>query len=114
MNNKAVALILVISLVLIVSVIATVAMKLVTSQAFFVSHQVHRLQAYYAGQAAIAFMYERLRTGQYVAGTNCQPVSGGCASDMDLSNFPTSIQQVVLFIDDSTYPVTIRAQVDYR
>lgn len=76
-NNKGIVLVIVLATILVSVLLATAVMHLITNQSRLTHHQLSRIQAYYAGKAAITYAQEKLRiggppaVGGWVAGTNC-------------------------------------------
>jgi len=98
---KGVALFIVLGSIVIVISLASVILTIVSSQSRFTHHQVSRIQAFYAAQAAVNYAMDKLRIGSpsgWSVGVNCQPSSAGCDLPTD-SDFPASIiQPVKIFI----------------
>ncbi|MDD5730336.1 MAG: hypothetical protein PHN57_04345 [Candidatus Omnitrophica bacterium] len=92
-NKKGVILYIVLSVIIIVLLLAATLLTMMASQTNFASHQTGRIQAYYAGIAAMNLTLENLRTGawQYrtALGTNSCPFNAPC--QIQDSSFPSSI-----------------------
>lgn len=71
MNKKAAALLIVLGVILVVSVLVNVVLQIMLNQSKLSQHQISRIQAYYAANAGIVYAFEKLRTGDYVPGTDC-------------------------------------------
>lgn len=67
MNNKGIALYLVLGTLLVVVLLASIVLNLMLSQSRLGHHQISRIRAYYAGQAALNYVREELRLGNWVA-----------------------------------------------
>jgi Tfp pilus assembly protein PilX len=91
-TNKGVALLVVLGTIFIVVVLANIALRVMLSQSRFTHHKVSRIQAQYAGWAAINYAQEELRTGNWSAAI-CG--AAGCALPPD-SNIPNSILQPIM------------------
>lgn len=66
-NKKGAALLLVLATILIVTILANVALNFVLNQSRLSTHQVHRIQAYYAAIAGMNLTIEMLRTNTWSA-----------------------------------------------
>jgi Tfp pilus assembly protein PilX len=87
---KGVALVLVLATILVAVILGTAIIKLMSSQARLTHHQLSRIQAYYASQAAINYAREKLRTGAWVPGTDCNTTTSLCnAGTVGLDLSPT-------------------------
>lgn len=62
-GQKGVVLLLVLGTLLVVIILANVVLSIVSSQSRLTHHQVSRIQAYYASQAAVNYALEKLRLG---------------------------------------------------
>lgn len=62
-NHKGTALFLVLSTLLIVVILANIALRIAASHSRLTNHQVSRIRAYYAAQAALVYTTEKLRKG---------------------------------------------------
>ena len=91
MSSRGIAFVLVMAFILAVVVSATISLLLMSTQARLTHHQVSRIQAFYAAQAGINYALEQLRTGGWVAGTDC-PSASPCSVSFDSGDFkPPSI-----------------------
>ena len=61
MNKKGVALYFVLAILLVVVILANIILNFITSQSRLTTHQVKRVQAYYAAQAGVNYALEQLR-----------------------------------------------------
>lgn len=94
-GQKGIALFMVLSTLLIVVILANVIISVLLNQTRLTHHQVSRIQANYAGQAAILDALERLSNGNYNF-DSCSANSGGCSfTDAD---FPHTIKSVSVVI----------------
>jgi Tfp pilus assembly protein PilX len=119
MGKKGVVLMIILGVVLIVALLGGVILNIVLSQSRLTHHQISRIQAYYASQAALNYAIEKLRNGEWVAGTNCTgapactptavwPVGAAVNNFyLDTANdyFPASIQGMTLIITPAQYTV---------
>jgi Tfp pilus assembly protein PilX len=117
MGKKGVVLMIILGVILIVALLAGVILNIVLSQSRLTHHQVSRIQAYYASQAALNYAIEKLRNGEWVAGVNCTgapactptaawPVAAAANNFyLDTANdyFPASIQAMTLTITPAQY-----------
>jgi len=90
-NKRGIALFLVLTMFLTVVILANAILTLMLSQSRLTHHQVSRIQAYYASMAGINYAYDKLRSGSWVAGTDCDT---GCALPTDTS-FPLNITATI-------------------
>lgn len=70
-ENRGVALFMVLVTILMVLVLANVVLSLVANQNRLAHHEISRMQALYAAQAGMVYALEKLRNGQWVYGVNC-------------------------------------------
>ncbi|MDD5347746.1 MAG: hypothetical protein PHT59_03940 [Candidatus Omnitrophica bacterium] len=61
LNNRGVALYFVLAILLVVVILANIILSFITSQTRLSTHQVKRIQAYYAAQAGVNYALEQLR-----------------------------------------------------
>ena len=80
MNRKGVALALVLMIILVVVILSNVTLSIMNSQNRFTHHQVSRLQAYYACQAAMNLAFERMRKDGNFASFSLCTNPGACAA----------------------------------
>lgn len=82
--------------ILIVVLMANIVLNMIVSQARLTHHKVSRIQANYAGWAAINYANEMLRIGPAAGGWNAAscPRPNGCNLPND-PNFPVAIQQPI-------------------
>jgi Tfp pilus assembly protein PilX len=106
MNTRGIALYLVLTVLLVVVILTSVILSLISSQSKLADHQLRRIQAYYAGQAAINYALEELRLGTAGWGpglpkTMCRAVgSVPCtAPDIIEADLPSSVRYVTITID---------------
>ena len=90
-KQNGVALFMVLGTLLIVVILANIALTIISSQARLTHHQVSRIQAYYAGQAALNIAFEKLRKGEWATDTYTLCKSGCSVNDTDIP-YPVSIQ----------------------
>jgi Tfp pilus assembly protein PilX len=130
MNKKGVALYFVLAILLVVVILANIILNFVSSQQRLNTHQVKRVQAYYAAQAGVNYALEQLRLNN----TPYSVVAGGtfriCGKSYNESNsgicggsgnitesaFPASINYVDIFIgplDVTNNNRTVNATVNY-
>lgn len=110
LNNKGVALYIVLTMLLVVVILANVILSLVLSHSRLTHHQVSRIQAYYAAQAGMNLAMEMLRTGDPNWPMPAPPVPGyyqcylcnsGCPNLCDINDagvLPVSINSVTITI----------------
>jgi Tfp pilus assembly protein PilX len=94
-KEKGVVLAIVLSTIFIVIILANILMTIISSQSRLTHHKVSRIQAYYAGQAAMNYAFEQIRTGLWpippdTSGTYTLCNSGCTVNDTDIP-FPVSI-----------------------
>lgn len=78
---------MVLGTILVVVILINIVLSIISSQARLTHHQVSRIQAYYAGQAALNLAFEKLRTGDWEIGSFslCKPELGPCTvTDPDI------------------------------
>jgi len=130
MNKKGVALYFVLAILLIVVILANIVLNFVSSQQRLNTHQVKRVQAYYAAQAGVNYALEQLRLNN----TPYNAIAGGtfricgkvyndsyssvCSGIGNLTEptFPASINYVDIFIgalDATNNNRTVNATVNY-
>jgi Tfp pilus assembly protein PilX len=109
-NKKGVALYFVLAILLVVIILANVVLNFVSSQQRLTSHQVKRVQAYYAAQAGINYALEQLRLNN---ATYNNSGNGGtwriCGTNYKSSNPPTTtnICNGVGNLTEPTFPPSI-------
>jgi hypothetical protein len=110
-----------------VVILTSVVLTLIASQSKLADHQLRRIQAYYAGQAAVNYALEELRLGTAgwvpdtvttITKVMCRAAgSAPCASpDIIESSLPFSIHYVSLTLgpkDAATGLTPVRAAVNY-
>ena len=89
-QKKGVVLLIVLGTLLVVASLATVILSLILSHSRLTHHQTSRIQAYYAAMAGVNYALEQLRTGSWIAGTNC-PTGSPCTMAFDSGDFKPSI-----------------------
>jgi len=89
-HKKGVVLVIVLGTLLVVASLATVILSLILSHARRTYHQTSRIQAYYAAMAGVNYALEQLRTGSWIAGTNC-PTGSPCTMSFADGDFRPSI-----------------------
>ena len=91
-NKKGVVLFIVIGVIIIVTALATVILRVISSQSRLTHHQVGRIQGLYTGKAGMIYALEQLRLGAWKFSPNSCPNPAGCpVSD---PNFPNSVNAV--------------------
>ncbi|MCX5697276.1 MAG: hypothetical protein NTU54_04840 [Candidatus Omnitrophica bacterium] len=123
-RDKATALFLVLAILFVVVALANMILSFMHSQSRFTHHEVSRIQAYYAAQAAMNYALEKLRTGGWKAGENCTEVSpchapGDIPLDYNNTFYPPSINYINVTIANQTNsPITgtnqVNITVDYQ
>ena len=106
-DKKGIVLLIVIGTVFIVIFLANVVLSIITSHSRLTHHQVSRIQAHYASMAGINYALEKLRTGDWIAGTHCTSATDPpCSPELDLNNDfkPASIKSVSIVIRQSASP----------
>lgn len=99
-------LLIVLSTVLTATLLASIVLKIISSQFRLAHHQVSRTQAYYAAQAGVNYAVDKLRRGDWplpaVNSTDnykiCRSAGSGCTV-VD-SAFPHTIQDIKIAISD--------------
>lgn len=101
-NNKGMALLFVLTLVIIVALLAAIILGLLRTYSDLNMHKLARIQANYAGMGALNVAFDRLRRGVYVVGASCTVAGGGCSVLNELYPFgdfyPSTISGVTIFI----------------
>lgn len=89
-NKRGMVLLMVLGVVIVVGVLSSALLQIMLSQYSLTSHQTARIQAYYAGLAAMNYALEQLRTGVWTyTPTNSCPNTAPCS--VTDSTFPSSI-----------------------
>jgi hypothetical protein len=97
-EERGVVLILVLATLLVILILSNIILSIISSQARLSHHQVSRIQAYYAAQAASFLAAERLRTGLWSYPANCQFASGGCNIGSEFTgDFPGTINSLNVY-----------------
>lgn len=123
-NKKGVVLYFVLGVLFVVVLLANIVLNFVSSQSRLTSHQVKRVQAYYAAQAGVNYATEQLRLGNYTSGGTlkiCGPNystthSALCSgANFTEASFPSSINYVDIFVSaaNATGGQTLNATVNY-
>ncbi len=89
-SRKGVVLFIVLGVIIIVTTLSTVILRIILNQSRLIHHQVSRVQAQYAAKAGMVYAMEKLRTGDWVAGTNCTE-SSPCTLTFNTGDFVPSI-----------------------
>lgn len=105
-KRDGIVLLIVLSTVLTVTLLASIVLKIISSQFRLTHHQVSRTQAYYAAQAGGNYAIDKLRRGDWsLPAANstdtykiCRSAGAGCTV-VD-SAFPHTIQDVKIAISD--------------
>jgi hypothetical protein len=103
MNRKGIILPLVLLIIMVVVVLANVAVSIMNNQNRFTHHQVSRIRAYYASQAAMNLAFERMRGGNFASFSLC-PSAGACGAP--------SGGNAIIDAGDGTNPNPIPYRVD--
>lgn len=77
-NHKGTALFIVLSTLLVVVILANIALRIAASHSRLTNHQVSRIRAYYAAQAALVYTMEQLRKGTWKAPEATQATKHAC------------------------------------
>ena len=97
-RKKGVILFIVLGVVMVVSLLATVMLRVISNQSRLTHHQVSRIQALYAAKAGMVYALEQLRVGTWTfSPTNMCASPGGCSVPNDAS-FPASVNQPIKVI----------------
>lgn len=128
MNKKGVALYFVLAVLLVVVLLANIVLNFVSSQRRLTTHQVKRVQAYYAAQAGVNYALEQLRlnaTWAAAAGGTYR-ICGGAYNSTNPANctgnniveasFPSSVNYVEVVIGPENPAFgnrTVNATVNY-
>lgn len=78
-RKRGIALFIVLLLIMVVIVLTVVILRITSSQARLIHHQVSRIRAYYAGKAGMNLAFYNLRTGNWIApssGVNYYCING--------------------------------------
>ena len=101
-NNKGIALLAVLVILLVVATLANAVMFIMLNQSRLTLHKMNRSRAYYAAMAGINLAYENLRTSSWLYNSayciNCVPATPNTVND-------TSIPYVVI-INTGSPPYT--------
>ena len=110
-NRQGVILIIVLGILMIVITLATVILRVISSQSRLTHHQVSRIQAQYAAKAAMVYTLEKLRKNAAAPWNNADTLfvvemcrsTGGCtvpvANRIIEDALPLSIEKVVVTIE---------------
>jgi Tfp pilus assembly protein PilX len=109
-DTKGVLLIIVLGTIIVVTLLATVILRIFSNQYRLTNHNITRIQAYYVALAGINHAMELLRTGQYPAGT--PPYTYNLTDQ----SFPPVIanKTVLVNINGSITNATIKASINYN
>jgi Tfp pilus assembly protein PilX len=133
MNKKGVALYFVLAILLVVVILANIVLNFVSSQQRLTTHQVKRVQAYYAAQAGVNYALEQLRLNNATYATNAGGTFRICGSaykaingtttaicngagNITETSFPPSINYIDIYIgplDLVNNNRTVNATVNY-
>ncbi len=132
MNKKGVALYFVLGILLVVVLLANIILNFVSSQRRLTTHQVKRVQAYYAAQAGVNYALEQLRLNNNTWNADTRLTGGSfriCGSvynstdslnctgnNITEESFPRSVNYVEIYIspENTTYNNrTVNATVNY-
>ncbi len=118
-DRKGIALLIVLSSILIVTLLANAILSVVLNQSRITRHMVNRIQGYYAAHMGIVYAFERLRAGWpsppatfYINQNNCS-FSPDCIIEPLL---PVSINNVTITIVQNgtgRYDITSKANYSY-
>ncbi|MCM8800258.1 MAG: hypothetical protein NC900_06010 [Candidatus Omnitrophica bacterium] len=95
-SNRAVAIFLVLSMVMVVIIFANLILIIFSSQSRLSQHQISRTQAFYAGMAGINYALEKLRSGEWSVASTYSICASGCS--VQERDFPHTIKRVVISI----------------
>ncbi|MFH1397027.1 MAG: hypothetical protein ABIH27_00560 [Candidatus Omnitrophota bacterium] len=118
-ERKGLALLIVLSAILIVTLLAGAILSVILNQSRITRHKVNRMQGYYAAHMGIVYAFERLRAGWsppatfYINPNNCS-FSPNCIIEPIL---PVSINNVTItFVQNGTgrYDITSKADYSYN
>jgi len=110
-NKKGVVLVIVLGTILVTVLLANAVIRLISSQSRLTHHQLSRIQAYYATKAAVTYAQEQLRTGAWVAGTNCTVASPCNAANVGL-NLANDFRPASMSCPTCGISLIIRADTD--
>ena len=130
MDKKGVALFFVLAILLVVAILANIILNFISSQSSFTTHQVKRIQAYYAAVAGVNYAREQLRLNNPAWNTTTTTTANFkiCGSAYSAANptlctgdnitetsFPSSISYVRITIGplNAANSRTIDATVNY-
>lgn len=103
--KKAAVLIVVLGTMLVLTILALVAVNLMTQESRIAEHKIRRIQAFYAAQGAIVHATERLRRN----GTAAATLADINDDDPSIGGIPTDI---TVSAADVTEPSDFRVRVD--
>jgi Tfp pilus assembly protein PilX len=72
---------LVLTIILLVVILASIIISVSTSSVVLTQHQIHRIQAYYAAQAAVNLALEHIRAGTWDTGSYSLCSDGSCTEN---------------------------------
>jgi len=99
-NKKGVALFIVLATIFIVVLLGNIIVRIILSQSRLTTHQINRIQAYYAAMAGINLAYERLRSGNDPSWPI--PAAKTCyTKSLVDSTFPISIRKIDITVADA-------------
>lgn len=118
LNKKGVILFIVIGIIMVVSVLATVMLRIISSQSRLTHHQVSRIQAQYAAKAGVLYALDKLRRGDDLSWSAtipavpvvkrmCKQVAApdcNAAGVIIESNLPNSIKYIDIYVYDPLAP----------
>ena len=125
---RGVALLLVLATTLVIMILANIVLAIISSQGRLTQHQVSRVRAYYAAQAALVYTMEMLRNGTPApwkpnpgGGKNKYACLNGCVdtgvnADYNIpadTDIPFRVQVAIYPKNDPNKPVQLDAKVDY-
>lgn len=100
LDQKGLALFMVLSVILLVVTLANVIISILLNQTRLTHHQVSRIQAFYAAQAAILNTFELFSSGTY----HIDSCPSGCSITFNDSDLPHTIKSVSVIIRNPGTP----------
>ncbi len=107
LNNRGVILFIVIGLIMVVSVLAIVMLRIISSQSRLTHHQVSRIQSQYAAKAGFLYAFDKLRRNDdpvnwpnsgLIQKSMCRNAAPGC--NIIEGDLPPSIERVDIVVYD--------------
>jgi len=82
-KKNGVVLFIVLGVIIVVTALSTVILRILLNQLRLTHHQVSRIQAHYAAKAGVVYALEKIRIGDWSAGSTCTE-SSPCTIDPSL------------------------------